>query len=168
MPRWTAITTDDLKAAGFGTIVDQAQTKATGGVDPVAYAISCAVARVRRAVQAANALDVDPTKIPLSLEALTVRLALYGLCERIGWSLSDDQKETKRNDNSDLTRIADRKVRVEPADTPDANAGPINPGMWNSERKLIMRTHPTPAPGVQFPSDDSGYANPDAPTDATT
>jgi hypothetical protein len=168
MSNWTAITADDLKAAGYGTIVDVAQTRAVGGTDPVVFAISSAVARVRRSVQAANALDVDPTKVPNSLEALTVRLALYALCERIGQPLTDDQRDTKRNDNSDLMRIADRKVRVEPADNPDANAGPVNPGMWNSERKLIMRTHPTPAPGVQFPSDDSGYANPDAPTDATS
>lgn len=168
MPNWTAISANDLKAAGYGSILDRAQTKAVGGTDPVVFAISSAVARVRRAVQAANALDVDPTKVPVSLEALTVRMAFYGLCERIGFPLTEDQRDTKRNDNSDLNRIADRKVRVEPADNPDANAGPVNPGMWNSERKIIGRTHPIPAPGVQYPSGDSGYANPDAPTDATS
>ena len=36
-------------------------------------------------------------------------------------------------------------------------------GMWNSENKLIMRTHPVIKPGPQRADD---YANPDAPQDA--
>ena len=38
-------------------------------------------------------------------------------------------------------------------------------GMWNSENKLIMRTHPTPRPGAQFTPQTNTYANPDAPED---
>lgn len=166
MPRWTAILPDDLKAAGHGSIMDRAQTTAVGEVDPVADAIESAVARVRRAVSAGNQLDTDATKVPRSLKAVAVRLAIYALCERIGLPLSEDQRKTRDMDASDLNRIADRKILIEAPDTADTTTLPPNLGSWNSERKLIGRTHPVPAPGVQYPP--GGYANPDAPADATT
>ena len=166
MRNWTTITSDDLKAAGHGLIVDRAQTLATGAVDPIIDAIDNAVARVRRAVQAGNTLDTAATKVPRSLKAVTVRLVLFALMERIGLPLSEDQRKTRENDNSDLLRIADRKVRIEPADNPNTdNASAINPGTWNSERKIIGRTHPVPAPATQYPP-ARGYANPHAPEDS--
>ena len=165
MSNWITITPDHLKAAGHGAIVDRAQTLATGGVDPVSYAISASVARVRRAVEAVNDLDTDVTKVPNSLEALTVRLALYALAERIGLPLSEDQRKSRDLDAEDLAELSRRKIRVEPPDNIDSSATPQNRGNWDSEPKLIMRTHPVPPPTTQFPP-GSGYANPDAPADA--
>ena len=165
MPNWTAIVADDLKAAGHAAIVDRAQTMAVGGVDPVGEAITNAVARVRRAVSAANALDADATKVPGSLKGVTVRLALYALHERIGLPLSEDQRETRKTDASDLNRLADRKIIVEVPDDPaETESGPSR-GSWNAENKLVMRTHPVPRPGLQFPATPGKYANPDATTD---
>lgn len=167
MSRWISITGDTLKAAGHGAIVDRAQTVATGDVDPVAYAISAGVARVRRAVSAGNDLDTDATKIPTSLESVAVRLALYGLMERIGLSMSEDQRKTRDMDASDLNRLTDQKIRVELPDTVDLTLAPQNRGNWNSENRLIMRTHPVPVPSSQCgqSSSSSDYANPDGPTD---
>ena len=165
MSNWIPITTDHLKAAGHGAIVDRAQTLATGSLDPVADAISSSVARVRRAVEAGNALDADGTKVPKSLEDVTVRLALFRLMERIGLPLSADQRKSRDLDATDLQDLAKRQIRVEPPDSVDATATPENRGTWNSEPKLIMRTHPVPPPSTQFPP-GSDYANPDAPTDA--
>jgi len=162
---WTTITSDSLKAAGHGAIIDRAQTLAIGGVDPVAYAIEASVSRVRRAVAAANDLDSDATKVPRSLETLAVRLALYALCERIGLALTEDQRKSRELDADDLTRLADRKIRVEPPDDPDASAAPQDRGAWNSESKILMRSHPVPRPAQQLPP-DGDYANPDGPTDA--
>ncbi|GEM_PF-2576392 len=123
MPNWITITADDLKAAGHGALVDQARTVAIGAVDPVTEEIENAIARVRRAIaQGGNALDADPSKIPLSLKSIVNHLVLYALSERIGLSLSDDQKETRRNDNSDLLRIADPN-KFTPIETPDTPAG---------------------------------------------
>ncbi len=61
-----------------------------------------------------------------------------------------------------LMAIAEQKFFVEPP-IPD-----INPrtGNWNSENKLIMRTHPIPKPSSQFQPQTDTYANPDAPSDA--
>ncbi len=120
--RWTTITADHLKAAGHGGIVDVAQTQAVGGIDPVTEAIADATARVRRAVSTGNVLDAAAAKVPDSLKGVTIRLALFALCERIGQPLSDDQKETRRDDISDLKRITDNRTKVEAPDVP-ADAG---------------------------------------------
>ena len=117
MSRWTTFTSEDLKAAGHGAIVDRARTLAVGGTDPVAEAITGATARVRRAVAPGNALDADPARIPNSLREVALRMALFALMERIGLPLSDDQKETRRADLADLGRLAEQRVRVEVPDT---------------------------------------------------
>jgi hypothetical protein len=170
---WVTITADDLKAAGHGNIMDRADTDAVGGVDPITESITNAIAEVRTAVRAGNRLDVDETKIPLSLKALTVRLIIYALMMRIGLPMSDDQQKQADRDQKRLERLLDRKLRVEPADTPETGAGPVNPGIWNSERKIIGRTHPVPPPGLQQSSVSTdvshGYADPDpdAPEDSS-
>jgi hypothetical protein len=163
---WTTITLEDLKATGMAHVVEKAQDVSTGTVDPAAEAIAQSVARVRRAVASGNPVDADPDKVPMSLKALTARMAMYALMERLFFPLSDDQRDSRKNDNSDLLRIADRKVLVEAPDDPmETSPVPQNLGSWNSENKLVMRTHPVPRPGVQRPGDAGRYANPTAPED---
>lgn len=75
-----------------------------------------------------------------------------------------DRKDAAANAEKKLDAISRQEIRVE-SPTP-----PINPvtGQWNSENKLIMRTHPTPDPATQFQTDSSTappYANPNAPAD---
>lgn len=166
MPNWTAIVADDLKAAGHGAIVDNARTMAVGSIDPVEDAIDNVTAEVRNAVRAGNRLDTDATKIPRSLKRLAVRLILYGLMQRIGMELSPDQKDEARRDERRLKQLFERKEQVETADNPATDVGPVNPGMWNSENKLVMRTHPVPKPRTQFDPQTDAYANPAAPDDA--
>jgi hypothetical protein len=117
MSRWFTLTTDHLKAAGYGTIVDRAQTLATGSVDPVAEAIANATARVLRAVAPGNPLDADPTKIPGSLFAQAEKLALYDLMERIG-AIGDLERERWKAIESDLNRMSDDRKKVELPDDP--------------------------------------------------
>src|ERR1700689_4658464 len=117
---WTSITIDSLKAAGHGAIIDAAQTAGVGGVDPVAESIADAVSRARAACSTGNQLDSDTTKVPNSIKGLTIRIALFALMERIGYPLSEDQRDTRRNDNSNLLRINDDQLKFE---TPDSPAG---------------------------------------------
>lgn len=166
MPRWTSISIDDLKAAGHGTIIDIAREMAVGATDPAEEEIANAIARVRRAVAAGNAVDSDETKVPGSLKGLTIRMVVYLLMERIRMPLSDDQKDTRKNDNSDLLRIQDKKVLLEAPDETNTTAVPNNRGNWNSENKVVGRMHPVPAPGRQH-QPEGGYANPNAPEDVT-
>lgn len=116
---WTPITADDLKATGFGFVVDKARTSATGGTDPVDEAIAASVARVRRAITGSS-LDVDPAKVPNSLKAVAARMALFMLMERLRVPLSPDQSDTRKTDNSDLLRISDKRIPVE---QPDVSGG---------------------------------------------
>lgn len=60
-----------------------------------------------------------------------------------------------------LIAISQQQFVVEPP-IPETNP---RTGQWNSENKLIMRTHPVPRPGAQFPPTPNMYANPDAPED---
>ncbi len=116
--RWTLLTLDHLRAAGYGTIIDRACALATGGIDPAQEAIDNAAARIRRAVAAGNALDLNPGKVPNSLKGTAEKLALYDLMERIGMPLSTDQQQRLRDMTADLDRQADRRIPVETADDP--------------------------------------------------
>ncbi len=62
-----------------------------------------------------------------------------------------------------LLLISEQKFFVEPP-VPEVNA---RTGNWNSESKLIMRTHPIPRPATQFTPQINTYANPTAPLDIT-
>jgi len=122
MSNWTSITIDSLKAAGHGVIIDAAQTAGIGDVDPVAESIADAVSRVRAACSTGNQLDADTTTVPNSLKGLSIRIALFALMERINYPLSEDQRDTRRNDNSYLLRINDDQLKFELPDTPAGNA----------------------------------------------
>ena len=122
MSNWTSISIDTLKAAGHGVIVEAAQTAGIGSVDPVGEAIGDAVSRVRAACSTGNQLDADATTVPNSLKGLTIRIALFALMERIQFPLNEDQRETRRNDNTYLLRINDDKLRFELPDTAAGDA----------------------------------------------
>jgi hypothetical protein len=164
MSNWITVTIDDLKASGHGAIIDAAQTQSTGATDPVTEEIENAVAKVRRYVASANAVDADATKVPKSLKGVAIRIALYALMERVRLSLTEDQRSTRAADLKDLDRIANRKGLVEAPDTAETTPSvPQNFGNWNSERKVLPRSHPHPLPGQQ--NSGPGYANPDGPED---
>lgn len=140
MSNWTQITIDSLKAAGHATIINAAQTAGIGGVDPVAESIADAVSRVRAACSTGNQLDVDTTTVPNSVKALTIRLALFSLMERINYPLSEDQRDTRRIDNSYLLRINDDKLRFELPDT-SAGSGEMRRG---TDMDTVTRTDRKP------------------------
>jgi hypothetical protein len=121
MNNWTHITADDLKASGLGWVIDRAGTTSTGAAEPVAETIAAAVARVRRAITGSE-LDVDTAKVPMSLKAVAVRMALFSLMERLRIPLSEDQKKSREADNSDLLRISDKRIPVEKPDTSGGSA----------------------------------------------
>ena len=74
---------------------------------------------------------------------------------------TEERKLAFDNAIEKLRLIAQQQFVVEPP-IPDLNP---RTGQWNSENKLIMRTHPTPRPGAQFTPQTNTYANPDAPQD---
>ncbi len=127
MGNWTAISAEDLKAIAYGGIIDAANSQAAGYNNPVAEAISDAVAMVRGAISTGNVLDQDATKIPNSLRSLACRTAVFALMERLQIELTQDQRITRQSDLSRLSRITDQKIRFENADTP-GGSGEMQPG----------------------------------------
>ncbi len=76
---------------------------------------------------------------------------------------SEPRKEANDAALKKLEAIAAQKCSVRP---PTATTGASRTGNWNSENKLIGRTHPTPRPAAQFPPNADDYGNPDAPADS--
>ncbi len=140
MSNWTSITIDSLKASGHSAIIDAAQSAGIGDVDPVAESIADAVSRVRAACSTGNQLNADTTTVPNSLKGLAIRIALFALMERINYPLSDDQRDSRRNDNSYLLRINDDQLKFENPDTPAGDAE-MQPG---ADIETVTRTDRRP------------------------
>ncbi len=74
---------------------------------------------------------------------------------------TEDRKKAYDDALRKLALIAEQKFLPEPIPDDTTNRG----GNWNSENKLIMRTHPVPRPATQFTPQIDTYANPDGPAD---
>ncbi len=77
---------------------------------------------------------------------------------------TEDRRLACKEALAKLELIAQQKFAPEPIPGDTTNRG----GNWNSENKLIMRTHPIPRPGSQFTPQVNTYANPTPPAPADT
>lgn len=167
MSRWTAITELAVKTGKNTAVLTAVRAKATanGDADPLAEYITDVVATLRTAVQSGNQVDSDATKVPNGLKEMALRMILRRLYSYIELALSTDDAKQAEEDRSYLNRIIDKRLRFPAPDTADATQPLPNLGNWDSENKLIMRTHPVPRPRTQFDPQTNTYANPDAPAD---
>jgi len=105
-----------------------------------------------------------PDQIKPEVMAL-VRWELIGAFPALKVMATEIRKEAAEKASKLLDSISRHGVRIE---SPTAGITPAS-GQWNSEAKLIMRTHPIPDPATQFQQDvgeGTGYANPTGPADA--
>lgn len=169
MSRWTAIDAAAVKTGKNSAVLTAVQAKATENseADPLPEFIADTVATLRTAVFAGNQLDSTTTKIPASLKGLALRMIIRRCYSYIGLALETDDAKQADEDKSYLMRIIDKRLRFEPPDTVDTSQPLPNVGSWNSENKIIMRTHPVPRPRTQFDPQVNTYANPDAAADET-
>ena len=110
--------------------------------------------------------QIDETTLPKALFADTIAIARWRVLIAVP-QLKQLQTEERKKAFDDaiakLNLIVNQQFSIEPP-IPDTG---IQTGLWNSENKLIMRTHPVPKPAAQFgPQGADDYANPDAPPDA--
>ena len=120
MSNWTSIAEADLRKVGDESVIDAAVAKSASSVDE---AIADAVSAVRGAVSAGNQLDIDPTKVPESLKALTARIAFYSLMtDLLFMELTHSQSDSRKFDHSRLNRITDEKLRFEQPDVAGGSA----------------------------------------------
>ncbi len=105
----------------------------------------------------------DPRTIPTGLFEDAIAIARWRVLIAVPMFKQLQTEERKLAFEAALKKlllIAEGKFFVEPP-IPD----PLIPrgGNWNSENKLIMRTHPVPPPGSQFTPQINTYANPTPP-----
>jgi hypothetical protein len=83
--------------------------------------------------------------------------------------LKSMQTDMRKQAYADAQRIYEKIVNREYGALESPFGTDTTTGNWNSEQKLIMRTHPVPSPQQQFQQSILGspmYANPNAPSDA--
>ncbi len=105
----------------------------------------------------------DPRTIPLGLFEDAIAIARWRIListPLLKQLQTEDRKKSFEDAERKLLLISEQKFVPEP---PAADTAPT--GNWNSENKLIMRTHPIPTPATQWTPQINTYANPDAPAD---
>jgi len=115
-------------------------------------------------VSGGYSVDDDPRTIPISLFEDAIAIARWRLLiatPSFKQLQTDERKEAFELALKKLLLIAQQQFAVE-SPIPDVNP---RSGNWNSENKLIMRTHPIPTPATQFQPPTDAYANPDGPPD---
>jgi hypothetical protein len=137
------------------------------GADNTADILTRSVEQVRDAIRSGGYALGDDGTIPSGLESDCYAIFIWRLLTA-GPSNEKLQTKTRQQNYKDaltkLDLVAKQKFSVEP---PNAGLNPSS-GSWNSENKLIMRTHPVPQPAQQNQSLDPTtppYANPAGPAD---
>jgi hypothetical protein len=118
MSNWITIAAPDLAGAKIGAIMT---TAIANGFDQ-AEAIADVTARIRSAVSAGNALDIDPTTIPKSLKGMAVRMIIALAKAHIEYAMTADEKTLQTDDSSYLRRIIDEDLKFEAPDNPAGSA----------------------------------------------
>lgn len=113
-------------------------------------------------------VDISENTVPLSLvtDAIAISRWRFLLSVPLLKQLqTEDRKDAMTRGMDKLKAIGRQEfVPESPVESLVASAG-----MWNSENKLIMRTHPVTPPSTQFQQglqNQQPYANPQAPSDA--
>lgn len=112
-------------------------------------------------------LDPAPSTLPPSMleDAIAItRWRFLVSVPQLKQLQTEERRDAMLRSIVKLKEVADQKfVPESPVDTTVNTAG-----MWNSENKLIMRTHPVTPPSTQFQTQPTQppYANPIAPKDS--
>jgi hypothetical protein len=117
------------------------------------------------AMAAAGYDVVNDDTIPDQLRQHAMAMAVWNWLSdfpRLVLMMTDARKKAADDAQKALESIAKREMAIE---APVTDPPQETTGNWNAERRLIMRTHPTPTSAEQFPASPDYYANPDAPQD---
>jgi hypothetical protein len=167
---WETLTTDDVLSEftpNEAATLRNLQGAGSGSGPPftnIDIIVARSIDEIRGYIQGGNyAVDeTDDSTIPRSLFADGIAIARWRVlisAPQLRQLQTEERSKAFDAAIAKLNLIAAQKFAVEP---PIPHTG-IQTGLWNSENKLIMRTHPVIRPGPQGTDD---YANPDAPQDA--
>ena len=172
---WAVLTTEDVLnqfTVAEASAIRSLQGSGSGSGQPfenIDAKVIHVIDEVRGYIAAGGyALDEtsDPRTIPLSLfeDAISIVRWRYLISvPRFQQLQTEERRLAFEEAIKKLLLIAQQKFNIVPP-TPSTL---FTEGMWNSENKIIMRSHPIPRPGAQFMPQTNTYANPSAPNDAT-
>jgi hypothetical protein len=166
MPWITIADTDALPASS----AERQNVAAVKGVDDLAACVARAVDAFRAAIASrGHPLDADGT-VPQGYAAPVLNLALWWFVSQ-GVPKNEGLQTAARAGAAQAAEALLDELRLGRT-VPELPAGytPVAPrtGSWNSENKLLPRTHPTPPPNTQWQNTDNTqrpYANPEGPQD---
>lgn len=124
---WVTITVSDLRDAKASALVDAFATAALGDgqTDPIERTIADIVGEVRAEVATcqSNRLDLNPLKVPANLKALTERLILWRLRQRLAatnktLAPTEQDRIDHADDLAKLRRVALCQSKVDASDDP--------------------------------------------------
>jgi hypothetical protein len=169
---WKTVTVEDV--LGELTGQEQAALKGLEGAgDQLPLILARVVNAVRGAIRAGAYRLGEEGTTPDQLEMEIVAMARWRWLTAFP-QLQRLQTRDRRDAHDEalgrLDMIARQKIAIEPPDKPgrSARAKIISPksGQWNSENKLLNRTHPVPTPEAQWPAPEGTlppWANPEMP-----
>jgi len=173
---WEVLTSEDVLAQftiAEASAVRSLQGSGSGSGQPfenIDAKVIRVIDEVRGYITAGGyALDTtsDPRTIPISLfeDAIAiVRWRILIALPSFRQLQTEERKQAFEDALKKLDLIRQQKFVIDPP-TPSTLSGF---GLWNSENKIIMRTHPVPRPGDQFLPQINTYSNPNAPADTST
>ncbi len=162
---WSVAPSVEDVRSEFTASEGSALTRLQGGTDALPLILDRAIAEVRDAIRAGG-YDLDEAgTLPLGLHSDCIAIArwrwLITLPDAAKPLQTEGRKSAFESAQKKLAKISNQEWAVEPPDLNDQRRY----GNWNSENKIVPRTHPVPRPAQQFSPQDGRYANPDAPLD---
>lgn len=166
MATWTTLTVNDVLS---GMTARERQDFATTSVgaavpDRVSPILTDLTAEIQGMIasRADNPAAPSGSVIPAEFKARAVSIARWRLLITIpGYQPGEARKLDYEKAEAYFLMVAQGKIRPRPEAVPGTPAAVASQGRWNSNNKILGRTHPTPPPGGN-PGD---YANPASPED---
>jgi len=128
--------------------------------------LSRVIAEIRDYIRSGDYdLDEDETTLPVALFPDAISISRWRFLVSVPdfrQLQTEERKGLYQDSITKLTAIAKGQFSVEPPVPLETVPGAVG---WNSENKVLMRTHPVPRPGTQFQTQTNTYANPNAPED---
>ncbi len=161
---WKSFTTADVLAAFNDS--EKSQYDAATYSDDLGNIVLQVCDEFQGAIKSRTTDVPGPAQLPAGFIGKACQMVIWRFLNKIpaGTGLLTEQR-AKQNERAEklIDDIRAGKAFIEPSS--EVNRPPMV--AWNSENKVILRTHPTPAPSQQFPPSTTapGYANPNAPAD---
>ena len=167
---WETPTPDDVLSEFTPAEVATINGLMQGGLsitDRLQQILSRTVSEIRGYIKS-GAYAVDPAShntVPASMMVDAVALTRWRFLISVPQL---KQLQTEERKNAALESKLKLQAVAAQNFTPDdpVTSTVVTSGMWNSENKIIMRTHPVTKPATQWTPQTDSYANPDAPQDA--